>query len=125
MVAIGPALRVALKVAPIALEVTRQLDRQLRPHLLAYGAARSVDGYVGRWVGESGSHWVVFASPTDAPLKVFPPLSEVELDVVARELDRSTLRHHSELTEAKARDAALSIRSAPAKTLGRLRRDRG
>ena len=55
------AARPAIKVAPLAFEVARQLDRQLRPHLLAYRLARDVDGLVGRWTSDVGGPWVVFA----------------------------------------------------------------
>lgn len=104
MVAVGPTLRLALKVAPIALEVTRQLDRQLRPHVLAYRRAREVDGYVGRWTGHAETHWLVFPGWNSPPLVAFPPLSEAELVLADRELDRTSLRHHRELPEARVGD---------------------
>lgn len=124
MVAIIPAVKVATKYLPIALEVARQLDRQLRPHVLAYRLARSVDGYVARWDGEDRPHWVVFPSTDGPPLAAHPPMTERELGVVTRELDRSVLRHHRELPEARARDAVVSIRNAPAALRGKRHRRR-
>ena len=127
MVAIGPTLRVALKVAPIALEVTRQLDRQLRPHVLAYRRAREVDGYVGRWTGQAETHWVVFPSWDGPALVAFPPLDASELATAARALDRTGLKHHRELPEARLGDSlrvvghgVRSVRGIPG---ARLRRD--
>ena len=106
MVAWIPAARTAMKVAPFALEVARQLDRQLRPHVLAYRFARDVDGYVGRWTSGDGGHWVVFGRPEADLLRAFPPLPRGERELLERELDRSTLRHHSELPEAKVAQTA-------------------
>lgn len=105
--------RRALKYTPIALEVARQLDRQLRPHVLAYGSARDVGGYVARWTADDGVHWVVFPEPDAPPLKAFPPLSDAELEVVAARLDRDTLRHHGDLPEAKVRSSGTKLVQAP------------
>jgi hypothetical protein len=120
MVAWIPAARTAMKVAPFALEIARQLDRQLRPHVLAYQFARSVDGWVGKWTSSEGGHWLVFNHPAGELLRAFPPLGTAETDVVERELDRGTLAHHSELPEAKVRDAALAIRGGPGRSRRRL-----
>ncbi|MFP4147964.1 MAG: hypothetical protein ACLFS9_08630 [Nitriliruptoraceae bacterium] len=109
------AARTALKYSPIVLEAARQLDRQLRPHLLAYGSARDVGGFVGRWTADDGVHWIVFPDPQAAPLKAFPPLTAAELAVVDAQLDRSTLKHHSELPEARVRDTGTRIAQAPAR----------
>jgi hypothetical protein len=112
VVAWGSAIRTAVKVAPVAFEVARQLDRQLRPHVLAYRAAREVDGYVGRWTDGDGTHWVVFTEPAAEPLRAFPPLSDEEAELASREFDRSTLMHHSQLPEAKAVGTAVRIRTS-------------
>lgn len=122
MVAVGPAVRLALKFAPVAIEVTRQLDKQLRPHVLAYRFAVSVDGVVGRWPTEKTTHWIVFGSPDGAPLRSFPPLDETELAAADRQLDRSSLRHHREMPEAKVRHAGAQVLKAPGQVVGKLRR---
>lgn len=107
MVAFRPVLRTAAKVTPVALEVGRQVDRQLRPHVLAYRLARDVDGYVGRWTADGATHWVVFARPdAAAPVRVFPPVSDAEVAALAVAIDRAGLRHHTSLPEARARDAS-------------------
>jgi hypothetical protein len=123
MVAVGPAVRLAIKFAPVAIEVTRQLDKQLRPHVLAYRLAVSVDGVVGRWTTEKTTHWIVFPSPDGAPLRSFPPLDDAELAAADRELDRSALRHHREMPEAKVRNAGQRVLKAPGHVVGRLRRN--
>jgi len=115
--------RRALKYTPIALEVARQLDRQLRPHVLAYGSARDVDGYVARWTAADGVHWVVFPNETEAPLGAFPPLSEKELAVVHEQLDRGTLRHHAELPEARVKQTGSKLVTAPVRLAQRRRGD--
>ena len=104
-----PAARTAMKVAPFAFEMARQLDRQLRPHLLAYRLARDVDGLVGRWTSDEGGHWVVFARRDAEPLRAFPPLPTGELQILERELDRTTLRHHTALPEARVRDTTTRL----------------
>src|SRR6056297_2120458 len=93
----------ALRYSPIALEAARQLDRQLRPHLLAYGSARDVDGFVARWTTADGVHWIVFPDRQARPLRAFPPLTSAELEVVDEQLDRGTLRHHRDLPEARVK----------------------
>ncbi len=125
MVAWIPAARTAMKVAPFAIEMARQLDRQLRPHVLAYQFARSVDGWVGKWTSSEGGHWIVFNHPSGQLLRAFPPLRASEAEVVDRELDRGTLEHHRDLPEAKLRDAALAIRSGPGRTKRRLSGGKG
>lgn len=129
MVAIWPVARVAMKFAPVAIEVARQLDKQLRPHVLAYRFAVSVDGVIGRWTTEKTTHWIVFPSADGAPLRSFPPLDDVELAVANRELDRSGLRHHSEMPEVKVGHAGEKVRhasvqavKAPGRMVGKLRR---
>jgi len=115
--------RRALKYTPIALEAARQLDRQLRPHVLAYGSARDVDGFVARWTAADGVHWVVFPDAASAPLRAFPPLSEKELTVVAEQLDRGTLKHHAELPEARVRQTGSKLATVPSKLVQRRRGD--
>lgn len=116
-----PALRYALKYGPVALEVARQVDRQLRPHIMAYRLARAVDGYVASWSAKH-THWVVFPTRDGAPLKAFPPLPDEELATITRELDRTTLRHHGELLEAKVKDRTDRVVQAPVQVVRRLRR---
>jgi hypothetical protein len=111
--------RSALRYSPIVLEAARQLDRQLRPHVLAYGSARDVGGYVGRWTADDGVHWIVFPERDAPPLKAFPPLTSTELQVVAEQLDRSTLKHHTELPEARVKQTGSRIAQTPAKLLKR------
>lgn len=120
MVAWVPVARTAVRVAPVALEVARQLDRQLRPHVLAYRFARSVDGWVARWSSSEGGHWVVFTRPEGGLLRAFPPLPPGEAEVAERELDRSILRHHDRLPEARVRDTAarLAARGRSDRTFG-------
>lgn len=108
--------RQALKYTPIALEAARQLDRQLRPHVLAYGSARDVGGFVARWTAGDGVHWVVFPERDAPPLKAFPPLSATELQIIDEQLDRATLRSHRDLPEARVRETGTRI----ARTPGRL-----
>ncbi|MEX0952671.1 MAG: hypothetical protein WDZ26_02440 [Nitriliruptoraceae bacterium] len=122
MVAIVPAVRLAMKFAPVAIGAARRLDRQLRPHVLAYRLAVTVDGVVGRWTTEKKTHWIVFPSPDGAPLRSFPRLDAAELAAANRELDRSALRHHSEMPEAKVRHAGEQALKAPGHVVDRLRR---
>jgi hypothetical protein len=110
---VGPLVRYAIKFSPVVIEVARQLDRQLRPHLLAYRRAREVDGYVGRWTDESATHWLVFPRRNAEPVSAFPPLRIQELDLAHREIDRATLKHHAELPEARAGERARLIAQAP------------
>lgn len=119
MVAIGPAFRVAVKVAPIVLEATRQLDRQLRPHVLAYRRARDIDGYVGRWTATSGTHWLVFPDRYGWPVVAFPPLTAGELEDAARSIDRAGLRHHQDLPEARVGDRVRAVTHVPQRLRGR------
>jgi hypothetical protein len=115
----APAAALARKVAvPMAIEVARQVDRQLRPHVLAYRFARDIDGHVARWTGEKGPHFLVFSDIGGAPIRSFPPLAPAEAELADRELDRSLLRHHAELPEARLARAGESIAAVP----GRLRR---
>jgi|AntRauTorckE6833_2_1112554.scaffolds.fasta_scaffold215454_1 hypothetical protein len=117
----SPVIRTAVKVAPVALEVARQLDRQLRPHVLAYQAARDVDGYIARWTAGDGAHWVVFPDRVEPPLRAFPPLTAEERTLVHEQLDRATLRHHSELPEARVRATGSRLAATP-RRLTRARR---
>jgi hypothetical protein len=122
MVAVGPLVRYAVKLSPIALEVARQLDRQLRPRVLAYRRAREMDGYVGRWTAASATHWLVFPRRHAEPVVAFPPLAVDELDLAHREIDRESLRHHSELPEARAGERARSLARAPRRAAERVTR---
>ncbi len=122
MVAFGPAVRVAVKVAPVVIEVTRQLDRQLRPHVLAYRRAREVDGLVGSWTDQKATHWLVFVDRGGPPVVAFPPLTAAELALADRAIDRSGLRHHDELPEARLVHGARAL-SATSRRLT-TRRDR-
>lgn len=122
MVAIGPAVRLGIKVAPIVIEVTRQLDRQLRPHVLAYRRAREVDGFVGSWTDERATHWLVFPERYAPPVVAFPPLEPAELAIAARAIDRMGLRYHDDLPEARLVAGARAAVTAPGRL--RLRRDR-
>jgi hypothetical protein len=110
---VGPLLRYAIKFSPVAIEVARQLDRQLRPHVLAYRRAREVDGYVGRWTDASATHWLVFPRRNAEPVSAFPALELRELDLAHREIDRATLKHHSDLPEARAGEKARAVATAP------------
>ncbi|MFP4636540.1 MAG: hypothetical protein ACLFRD_11815 [Nitriliruptoraceae bacterium] len=121
MVAWGYLARTAIKVAPIATTVVRQVDRQLRPHVLAYRLARDVDGYVGRWTSDHGNHYAVFARRDSDVLRVFPPLTAGEVEALERDIDRSALRHHSELTEARVGEAGSRVAQAPGNLAARLR----
>lgn len=111
--------KTALKYSPIVLEAARQLDRQLRPHVLAYGSARDVGGYLGRWTADDGVHWIVFPERDAPPLKAFPPLTPAELELVDQQLDRSTLKHHADLPEARVKQTGSRIAQTPAKLLKR------
>jgi hypothetical protein len=113
----------ALKYTPIALEAARQLDRQLRPHVLAYGSARDIDGFVARWTATDGVHWVVFPDEAARPLRAFPPLTTSELEVVDEQLDRGTLRHHAELPEARVKQTGTKLAKVPGKLVQRRRDD--
>jgi hypothetical protein len=125
MLAIGPAVRVALKVAPVALEVARQLDQKLRPHVRAYQLARSVGGVVGSWTVDDGTHWVVFKHAGGNPLQAFPPLTEAQLEMAAREIDRATLQPHTELLEHRLKERAERIGEVPGKLVTKVRRGGG
>jgi hypothetical protein len=122
MPAIGPAVRVAIKVAPVAIEVARQLDQKVRPHVRAYQLARSVGGVVGSWTANDGTHWVVFNDPGGHPLQAFPPLPEAELEMAAREIDRSTLKAHTELPEHTVKQRLEQVGGVPAGLAARVRR---
>jgi hypothetical protein len=117
--AFGPLARRTWKLAPVALEVARQADRRIRPHIRAYQLARSVDGYVGSWVDGEGTHWVVFPSRSGRPLDAFPPLSDAQLSVVHRQIDRDKLRSHRELPEEAVRSRAVRAGQLPSRLLGR------
>jgi hypothetical protein len=125
MVAIGPAVRVAIKVAPVALEVARQLDQKLRPHVRAYQLARSVGGVVGSWTVDDGTHWVVFKHSGGHPLQAFPPLPAAELEMAAREIDRSTLKPHTELPEHRVKQGLERTVEVPANLVSKVRRRGG
>jgi hypothetical protein len=114
MVAIGPAVRVAIKVAPVAIEVARQLDQKVRPHVRAYQLARSSGGVVGSWTVDDGTHWVVFNETGGHPLQAFPPLTEAQLEMAAREMDRSTLKPHTELPEHAVKQRIEKVSGASA-----------
>lgn len=113
----------ALRYSPIALEAARQLDRQLRPHLLAYGSARDVDGFVARWTAADGVHWVVFPDREARPLRAFPPLTAAELQVVDEQLDRGTLKRHQDLPEARVKQTGSRLVQTPVKLVQRRRAD--
>lgn len=101
------------KVAvPVAIEVARQVDRQVRPHILAYRFARDVDGYVGRWTSDDGTHYVVFPRRDGRVLKAFPPLPDGEVPQVEAELDRAALTHHDDLAEAKLKRSSAAVADA-------------
>ena len=117
----APAAALARKVAvPIAIEAARQVDRQLRPHILAYRFARDIDGHVARWSSEKGPHFVVFSTVHGSMVRSFPPLPAGEAELLHTELDRSLLRHHADLPEARLVRAGGTLAAAS----GRLRRDR-
>ena len=124
MVALGPTLRYAVRYGPVVLEVARQVDRQLRPHVKAYRLARAVDGFVANWTA-AHAHWVVFPTRDGWPVQAFPALSDDILTTIARELDRGTLRHHSELLEAKLKDRTERVAQAPVDVVRRLRGGEG
>jgi hypothetical protein len=110
MVAWLPLTRRAVKLAPIALEVARQLDKQLRPHVLAYRKAKEMDGFVARFTDEDGhTHWLVFPVQGAAPVAAFPPLTDAQVEQARTTLDVGQLTHHSELPEAKAMWVAQSV----------------
>lgn len=122
MVAWFPFARRAFRAAPVAMEVARRVDREVRPHLLAYRLAEDVDGYVARWTGAKGRHWLVFARPDGPPVRAFPPLLMDEEKLVERELDRTKLRHHSELPEARLKQQGTSVASLPGRLAARIGR---
>jgi hypothetical protein len=124
MVAWVPIARTALKVAPVVLEVGRQLDKQLRPHVLAYRLARDVDGYVARWSGSEVPCWLVFPSPDEPPLRAFPPVSASELETAAASIAPETLSHWSELPEAKLAARGAAVAHSPKRAADKLRRVR-
>ena len=111
--------RVAMKAAPVALEVARQVDRRVRPHVRAYQLARSVDGFVGSWTDGEGVHWVVFPERDAKPLRAFPPLSDRELDTAHKRIDRATLRSHRDLPEEAVRRRAEDVAALPSRVLRR------
>lgn len=111
--------RMAMRAAPVAVEVARQVDRRLRPHIRAYQAARAVDGYVAQWTDGDGVHWVVFPEATGRPLRAFPPLSDRELDTVHERIDRDTLRSHRDLPEEVVRSRAERVAELPSRLRGR------
>lgn len=119
---VWPAVRTAVKVAPFAIEIARQLDRHLRPHVLAYRLAHEVDGYVAAWTSGEGAHWIVFARPNADPIRAFPPVAPGELELIGREIDRTTLRHHRDLPEAKLRERTSKVVHAPGRVVGKRRR---
>jgi hypothetical protein len=125
MVAIGPAVRVAIKFAPVVIEVARQVDQKVRPHVRAYQFARSVGGVVGNWTVDDGIHWVVFKHAGGHPLQAFPPLPAADLEMVAREIDRSTLQPHTELFEHRLRERAERVGEVPANLVAKVRRRGG
>ncbi|MCC5947114.1 MAG: hypothetical protein JJT89_01550 [Nitriliruptoraceae bacterium] len=112
----------ARKVAiPVSIEVARQLDRQLRPHVLAYRLARDVDGYVGRWTSDDGPHYVVFPARDGHPLKAFPPLPDGEVAILDAQLDRTALTHHADLAEAKIKRSGTAVADAARRVTPRRR----
>ena len=125
MVAWFPLARRAYKAAPVAMEVARRVDREIRPHLLAYRLAHDIDGYVTRWTGADGRHWLVFARTDGPAVRAFPPLPPGEDELVERELDRSQLRHHSELPEARFRQQTDTVISLPGRLAARVGRGEG
>ena len=110
-----PTWRMAVKAAPVAVEVVRQVDRRVRPHVRAYQLARSVDGYVASWTDGDGVHWVVFPDQGGKPLRAFPPLSDRELETVHKRIDRATLRSHRDLPEEGLRSRAQRVSQLPAR----------
>lgn len=114
--------RAAVKATPVALEVARQLDRRVRPHVLAYQLARSVDGVVGSWTDDDGLHWVVFEHRDGDAVRAFPPLSDRELRVAERRIDRGSLRSHRDLPEEAVRGRAQQVAEAPARLMAARRR---
>ncbi|MFO7961992.1 MAG: hypothetical protein R6U94_13720 [Nitriliruptoraceae bacterium] len=115
--------RRALRYSPIVLQGARQLDRQLRPHVLAYGSARDIDGFVARWTTADGVHWVVFPDRQARPLRAFPSLTSAELEVVDEQLDRGTLKHHQDLPEARVKQTGSKLAQTPGKFVQRRRLD--
>lgn len=121
---VAPAVRLAVRYAPVAIEVARQLDKQLRPHVLAYRHAREIDGYIARWTTDDGTHWVVFPDRQAAPVAAFPPIADAELAELAALLDRAVLQHHLELPEARIGAGVRTVSQAPQLLLRRRPRPR-
>jgi hypothetical protein len=122
MVAVGPMVRTAIKFAPLVLEAARQLDQKVRPHLRAYQLARSVDGVVGSWTIDDGTHWVVFDHDRGRPLQAFPSLTAAELERAGREVDRRTLKPHTDLPEHALRERLETAGDATANLVAKVRR---
>lgn len=115
-------LRVAWKVSPIALEVSRQIAQKVRPHLQAYQLARAVNGWVGPWPHGDTTHWLVFGSRNGEMLAAFPPLPESQAATAEQSIDRAVLRPHHELPEHRVRETALQVMQAPGGVADRVRR---
>jgi hypothetical protein len=88
----------------------------------AYHLARSSGGVVGSWTVEDGTHWVVFSHSGGHPLQAFPPLSAAQLEMAAREIDRSTLKPHTELPEHRVRQGVERVGDVSAGLASRVRR---
>lgn len=112
---LGPLVRRGWKFAPVVIQAARQADRHVRPHLRAWQLASDVDGWVGRWTANDGTHWVVFKTPDSPPLQAFPALREAELERAGRELDRASLKKHDQLPEATAMRQVARVRDLPGK----------
>ncbi|GGI08010.1 hypothetical protein [Egicoccus halophilus] len=108
-----PLIRRGWAFAPVVVEVARQVEKQVGPHVRAWQLASAVDGLVGRWTDRHGTHWVVFADADAAPLEAFPPLRDADLRRAGEELDRSGLRRHDELPEATALHQLQRVRELP------------
>ncbi|MFA9431768.1 hypothetical protein [Egicoccus sp. AB-alg2] len=122
---VTPLLKRGWAMAPVVIEVARQVEKQVGPHVRAWQLANSVDGWVGRWTDHAGAHWVVFKSPDAPPLQAFPPLSDAELRRAGQDLDRAQLRHHRELPEAIAIERLQQLRRFPGDAVRRSARDVG
>ena len=107
---VRPMVKRGWAMAPVVIEVARQVEKQVGPHVRAWQLATSVDGYVGRWTDHAGTHWVVFKDVKSAPVQAFPPLSDADLSRAGRDLDPSALRHHQDLPEATALARARRLR---------------
>ncbi|MFA9444582.1 hypothetical protein [Egicoccus sp. AB-alg6-2] len=117
MPSLFPFLRRGWAFAPVVIEVARQADRHVRPHVRAWQLAEAVDGWVGRWTDNDGTHWVVFKQPDAPPLQAFPALRDAELARAGRELDRNGLKRHDELPEATAMRQVERVRELPQKLM--------